>query len=193
MSGPQVWDVLLCRHPRPQGAAGRCIGRTDLALDPRKARRLARRLDRSARREGRPRVVCTSPLRRVADVGRELRRLGWRHVRDVALLEMDFGQWDGQPWATIGPEAVDRWCADFADHAPGGGESLRALFARVAAWQPPVAGCTVVGHAGWMQCARWWRLQGAEPPRQAQDWPPAPAYGEAWRWPAPVAGAIDPQ
>ena len=34
-------NVWLWRHPRPTGHEGRCIGRTDVPVDPRKARRLA--------------------------------------------------------------------------------------------------------------------------------------------------------
>ncbi len=75
------------RHPRPRGVAGRCIGRTDVAVDPRKARRLARRIHREALREvaqgqaapgltaqvqPAPSVVCCSPLRRCRDVARHL-------------------------------------------------------------------------------------------------------------------------
>ena len=174
------------RHPRPRGVAGRCIGRTDVAVDPRKARRLARRIHREALRDTAqaqptPRVVCCSPLRRCRDVARHLRRLGWRVVVDAALLEADFGHWDGRAWADIPRHEVDAWVADFADHAPGGGESLRQVLARAAAWVPPVPGATVVAHAGWMLARQWWRLHGAAAIPSAGQWPSAPGYGSRWR------------
>jgi alpha-ribazole phosphatase len=185
--------VLAWRHPRPQGFQGRCIGRTDLPIDRRKAKRLAHRIRQAARRHGWPRVVHTSPLRRCADVGRWLRRWGWRHHVDGALLEMDFGRWDGQPWSAIARAEVDAWVADFAGHAPGGGESLRDMLNRVAVW--PQAGREaplaregdaaprpeprlLVAHAGWM-LARQWLLAHDAPPGSAADWPRAPAYGQA--------------
>lgn len=180
---PAAAEVWAWRHPRPEGAAGRCIGRTDLRLDPRKARRLARRIERAARRHGLPRVVWTSPLRRCRDVGRVLRRRGWVHRIDAALLEADFGAWDGLPWTRIARAEVDAWCADFAAHRPGGGEALAQVLARAAAW--PDAGVgpwLVVAHAGWMLARRWAGEHGA-PPREAAVWPAAPAYGTLWRLP----------
>lgn len=132
-ASPLVW---VWRHPQPQGVAGRCIGRTDVAVDPRRTKRLARRIQAVARRAGLARVVHTSPLQRCADVGRWLRRWGWTHVVDATLLELDFGTWDGQAWAHIGQTEVDAWCAAFATHAPGGGEPLVHLLQRAAAWQP---------------------------------------------------------
>lgn len=191
---------MAWRHPKPHDVAGRCIGRTDVAVDPRKARRLARRIHRqavrdsqhsafpfdAAQREGVERsvpvrVVCCSPLRRCRDVARHLRRLGWRMVVDAALLEADFGHWDGRAWADIPHAEVDAWVADFADHAPGGGESLRQVLTRAAAWAPPVPGATVVAHAGWMLARQWLRTHGHEAMPSAGEWPTPPRYGQGWR------------
>lgn len=177
--------VRAWRHPRPRGVAGRCIGRTDVAVDPRKARRLARRIHREAVRLGAPggaapRVVCCSPLRRCRDVARHLRRLGWRVVVDAALLEADFGRWDGLAWTDIPRAEVDAWVADFADHAPGGGEPLRQVLARAAAWAPPVPAATVVAHAGWMLARHWWRQHGPAVMPSADQWPAPPRHGSCW-------------
>lgn len=168
------------RHPRPRGVAGRCIGRTDVAVDPRRAKRLARRIQTAARRLGLARVVCSSPLQRCADVARWLRRWGWRWQRDDTLLELDFGHWDGQPWTQIPHTEVDNWCAHFSSHAPGGGESLAHMLARAATWTPPAQGGVVVAHAGWM-LARRWSASGKPPPQEASAWPAPPAYGQAER------------
>jgi alpha-ribazole phosphatase len=173
-----VPGFVIWRHPRPLGHEGRCIGaRSDLGVDPRKAKRLAHRIRAAARREGRVRLVLSSPLRRCAAVGRWLRRWGWRHQVDAALREMDFGAWDGQRWEAIGAAALDAWLADFAHHAPGGGESLAALLERVRAWQAPVEGVSVVGHGGWMQARRWAMQHGAGLPQPPQ-WQGTPGYGE---------------
>ena len=180
--------VVAWRHPRPRGVAGRCIGRTDVAVDPRKARRLARRIHRASlvvAAEG-PRTVCCSPLRRCRDVARHLRRLGWRVVVDAALLEADFGRWDGLPWDHVPRDEIDAWVADFSGYAPGGGESLRQVLTRAAAWAPPAGSVTVVAHAGWMLARRWWRDHGSLSnaddgacPR-ADQWPAPPPYGACW-------------
>ena len=173
-------DVVVWRHAKPKGVAGRCIGRTDVPVDPRKAKRLAHRVRALARREGRAPVVWTSPLRRGADTGRWLARWGWTHRVDVRLAELDFGTWDGRPWDAVGAAAVDAWCADFAVHAPGGGESVSVLMARCAAFLREHPDALVVGHGGWINAAS--RVaRGLPPPVSPGEWPPACRYAAAWR------------
>lgn len=163
----------IWRHPRPRGAEGRCIGgRTDLPVDPRKAKRLAHRIRACARRNGLPREVVTSPLQRAADVGRWLKRWGFAWRVDAALCEMDFGAWDGKTWHDIPHAEFDRWMADFCGFDFGGGEPLSALLSRAAAWQPPCA--FAVGHAGWITARTW---AGPQAPTPA-TWPaPLPYNG----------------
>ena len=165
--------VHAWRHARPlgveglPGGAGRlCIGHTDVRVDPRRIRRLARRIARVAQRNGLPRVIRTSPLQRCADVGRWLKRLGWVHQIDERLIEMHFGAWEGRPWSALPRAELDAWAADFCGYAPGGGESVAALVRRAAAWdnggdalgdkgESVPAAAVVVTHAGWMRARRW--------------------------------------
>jgi alpha-ribazole phosphatase len=187
--------IVAWRHPKPIGAQGRCIGRTDLPLDRRKAKRLAHRIRRAARLNGWPCVVYSSPLQRCVLVGRQLKRWGWRHHVDAALQEMDFGRWDGELWRHIALSQMDQWCAQFLDGHPGDGESLRELFERVAAWLSAQAigelatgQCApprlVIAHAGWMQACAW-LATGLPWPTQAGQWPKPPGYGQVqacgWR------------
>ena len=206
-------QVIAWRHPRPIGAEGRCIGRTDLAVDRRKAKRLAHRIRQAARRHGWPRVVHSSSLQRCAAVGQQLRRWGWHHHIDDSLLEMDFGAWDGLTWPQIAQAEVDAWCRDFALHAPGGGESLQAMLDRVAyslaslpvsdgpsrchavtdrnAAVGAISGAVnsrpttalIIAHAGWILSARW-VTQHVAAPAQPRQWPSAPRYGECCILPA---------
>jgi len=169
--------LWVWRHPKPEGAAGRCIGRTDLPVDPRRAKRLAHRIQSAARREQLPREVWTSPLARGREVGHWLARHGFCHHVDARLAELDFGCWDGRSWSRIGAPEVAQWEADFLHHVPGGGESLAGLMQRVRAFlherAVPGGALLVVGHAGWMQAAA--SLHG--PPPSATTWPRAPGYG----------------
>lgn len=171
-------SVFIWRHPRARGAEGRCIGRTDLAVDPRKVKRLAHRIRAFARRHGLPREVLTSPLRRCADVGRVLAAWGWQHRIDLALIEVDFGDWDGRSWACIPRAEVDGWCADLVHYRPGGGENVDQLLGRVGAWRPGTARMAV-GHGGWLSAALRSAKRGrdtAAPRIAAADWPVAPAH-----------------
>jgi len=165
------------RHPRPKAVEGLCIGRTDVPVDRRKSKRLAHRIRRFARREGLPRVVVTSPLRRGAEVGAWLASWGWRHHVDVRLIELDFGDWDGRPWQEIPATEIGAWCDAFEHHAPGGGEAVALLLARCAAFIAETPASCVVGHAGWISAARWLSQPAGAAPRAA-NWPPAAAYGE---------------
>lgn len=169
--------VTIWRHPRPRGAEGRCIGsRTDLAVDPRKAKRLAHRIRAHARRHGLPREVVTSPLRRAADVGRWLKRWGFVWRVDARLAEMDFGAWDGLAWSQIPKAMFEGWMADFAGYRFGDGESLTALMQRAAGWQAPCA--LAVGHAGWIT-ARLWRTQQKGQAPLPETWPAPLGYARA--------------
>ncbi|MDP3223958.1 MAG: histidine phosphatase family protein, partial [Rubrivivax sp.] len=103
-----------------------------------------------------------------------LARWGWQHRVDAALAETDFGAWDGQAWSDIGQVSIDAWCADFLRHAPGGGEPLQALLARVQAFDPGHAR-VVVTHGGWLSAARWWVEHGDRPP-SASSWPLPPKH-----------------
>ncbi len=171
---------LWCwRHPRAIGAGGRCIGRTDLPVDPRKARRLAHRIRVLARREGLPREVWVLPLARSRDVGRWLARWGWRVRVDARLAELDFGHWDGQPWSAIAWADVEAWQADLLHHAPGGGESLARLAQRVRGFVEEARAQgrarLVVTHGGWLNA---WRHVPPDAARlDAAQWPAPPRHG----------------
>lgn len=182
-SGPTGFAELWCwRHPRAESAAGRCIGVTDLPVDRRRARRLAHRIRQAARRHGLPRQAAVSPLRRCRDVGRWLRRWGWRVTVDQRLRELDFGRWDGQRWSDIAWAEVTDWEADLLHHAPGGGETLAALALRVHGYAADVARgaapCIVLTHGGWMNALR------AVPPGTQH------LASSAWPAPPPCAGLL---
>lgn len=181
IGNPLIW---CWRHPRARGGDGRCIGRTDLPVDPRKARRLAHRIRRVARREGLPREVWVSTLQRSSAVGGWLARWGWRVHADARLAEMDFGGWDGCPWSTIPWHEVEAWQHDLLHHAPGGGESLSRLSQRVAAFVSEAAAGgaprLVVSHGGWINALL--HLPPGTTAIDAARWPAAPRHGELRRW-----------
>lgn len=164
------------RHPKARGAAGRCIGHTDLPVDPRKAKNLAHRIRALQRRQGLPQEVLTSDLQRAAAVGRCLRRWGWRHRMEPALRELNFGAWDGRAWTDIPEAEISAWADDLARHAPGGGgESVRQLLARFDAFVPGGARLLVT-HGGWLSALQW-RLRALPGEPVAGNWPAPPRHG----------------
>lgn len=184
---PAATRLWCWRHPRAIGASGRCIGRTDLPVDARKAKRLAQRVRALARREGLPPKVWVSPRLRAHEVGRWLRRWGWQVVVDARLVELDFGRWDGRRWAEIPWAEVHAWQADLLQHAPGGGESLAQLALRVRDFVDEAAGAPrlVIGHGGWINALlHLARIQPGCARMAAADWPAAPPHASLRRWPA---------
>lgn len=168
--------LLAWRHPQARGAAGRCIGQTDLTVDLRKAKRLAHRIRSVARREQLPHEVTVSALRRAREGGRWLARWGWQVHVDARLNELDFGAWDGLPWSAIAWSGVQAWQDELLHHAPGGGESLAALAARVRSFlaEPAPAMRLVVTHGGWLNA--WLHVPAGTTALAATDWPPAPPH-----------------
>ena len=129
--------LILVRHGETQlSAERRFSGRGDPPLTPRGqaqalavAARIATLLgDESAR-------VVSSPLRRARATAEEIARIvGAGHVEVIdALVECDFGEWEGHTFAEVRdawPDQLDAWLASSAV-APPGGESIDAVAARI--------------------------------------------------------------
>lgn len=174
--------LYIWRHPKPIAANGFCIGQTDISVDKRKIKRLANKIQRFVRLHQLPKVIWVSPLQRSLKVGEILAPHGFQYHVAPELAEIDFGNWDGQPWAQIPKQEIDDWCDHFADFAPKGGESLQQLFNRAENWlnemaaqnsgQKPVL---AVGHAGWINAASMIAAR-QETPKIAANWPQAVNY-----------------
>ena len=139
--------IYLIRHPRPAVAAGICYGRSDLDLaeDERAcAGGLLPLLPEGI-------ALYASPLSRCRRLAEQLHPAP-RY--DPRLLEMDFGEWEMQPWKSIARATFDAWAADPLGYVPPGGESVGAMRARVAAFlaeRAAEASIALVVHAGVMK------------------------------------------
>ena len=144
-------DLYLIRHPRPTVDVGVCYGRTDMAVEEEHLLEAIQRLQLLLPRNFQ---VWSSPLTRC-------RRLSERlHVEprfDDRLMEMNFGAWELKSWDQIERAAIDAWANDPLDFISSGGEFLRDLCTRVAAFLDDVADESVplvlVTHAGVMRAA----------------------------------------
>ncbi len=141
--------MRLIRHTRPDIDEGRCYGRLDIGLAAGWDAAVAACLAQV------PPVVqlYSSPSRRCRILAEALARRDGVEVQvDTRLSELDFGAWEGLPWSAIEVAALDAWAADLWHYAPGGGESLQDLWARIdqfrAALPRDTAAVAVIAHHG---------------------------------------------
>ncbi|HEU0221850.1 MAG TPA: histidine phosphatase family protein [Paracoccaceae bacterium] len=162
--------IALLRHfPTYWNEEGRLQGRTDVPLTPAARAELARlRLPGGWR--GLP--IVASPLARARETARALSE-GAAFRTEEHLVEMDFGEWEGQIGAELLADPacayrpVEEWGWDFR---PPGGESPREMAARLRpllaelAWAGPHV---IVTHRGVMRCllalASGWAYAGPPP------------------------------
>lgn len=175
-------NLWLVRHARPLVAAGVCYGATDIAADAQAT--LAAALDLA---EVLPMGIAIrySVLQRCEQLALVLQGLrpDLSFTADARLVEMNFGDWEGQRWDDIPRTELDGWTAAFATWRCGGGESVEQVMARVAAvWddtcqhQQPTAWIT---HAGVIRAAAL-MAQSQRQIQHAVQWPQdAPGFG---RW-----------
>jgi alpha-ribazole phosphatase len=166
--------LWLVRHPVVQLAPGICYGASDVPADPAHTAECAARLALML-----PPALSgwCSPLGRCQSLADALRqqRPDLQITSDPRLAEMDFGQWEGRHWNHIGRAAMAQWTDDFAQHRPGGGESVAAFTARVQAALRCAAALDAqqllwITHAGVVKAARW-LLSGQGPLLRADQWP----------------------
>lgn len=122
--------LWLLRHARPLVDSGVCYGALDVAVDEAAndaaARQAAQALTESL-------TVWYSPLQRCERLAQALHGLrpDLTMRPEPRLREMNFGCWEGVPWADIPRAALEAWTADFGSHAFGGVESTQAVIDRV--------------------------------------------------------------
>lgn len=143
-------QVFLIRHPVPDIAPGICYGQLDVPAIEVEAAAAALRTQLAPNLP-----LFSSPLQRCRALAEAL------HPTprfDKRLMEMHFGEWEGQAWNAIDRDALDAWAADLLHHVPPGGESAAMLQSRTVACLDAIAGeghaaCVVVTHAGVMRAA----------------------------------------
>ncbi len=173
--------LTLLRHTTPVLGPEVCYGATDVALAP------GFEAEADAALAGLPPVgrIVTSPLARCARLAELLgARLGVAVNVDPDWRELDFGAWEGRPWAEIPRAEIDAWAADFMEARPHGGESVATLLARV---RRAVARCgededwLAVTHGGPVRAALFAAGGGPE------SWRRSIPYGGLVALPAPSA------
>ncbi len=156
--------ILFVRHGETEANRQRlALGRADPALTERgreQAAALAARIELLE-----VATVFASPLLRARETAAPIAAaVGAEVVVDDRLIELDYGEWDGQSFPDLPPDALARWRTD-PTFAPPGGESLRAVALRVAGLCTELLdGPTVVAvsHVSPIKAAVTWALGASE-------------------------------
>lgn len=168
--------LWLLRHARVTLEAGLCYGASDVPADPHLTRQAAEAAA-ALLPPGLP--LRVSALGRAQQLARDLHGLRpdlGAATTDPRLNEMDFGQWELQPWDAVPRTAFDTWMADFAHHRFGGAESTQQIIERVAdaldeLREQSVAEAVWVTHAGVIRAAQFVATHGRGPIAYASQWP----------------------
>jgi broad specificity phosphatase PhoE len=149
--------LLVVRHGRTRAnASGLLLGRADPDLDEhgeRQAEAIAAVLPPLDR-------VVASPLRRAQQTAATF---GVPVETDDRWIELDYGDWDGEPIAAVPPDTWAQWRHDL-DLRPPGGETLVELGRRVRAACDDLVGAArdgnvaVVTHVSPVKAAVAWAL-----------------------------------
>jgi alpha-ribazole phosphatase len=125
--------LFLVRHAQPLVENGVCYGASDVTCDPQvlqtAATQVLQELPKSL-------SLISSPLQRCEHLAQVLcrREASFALRTDAALAEMNFGNWEMQPWNNIAPQELAAWANDFVHYPCGGsGESTAQFVQRVAA------------------------------------------------------------
>lgn len=149
--------MICLRHPRTAAPEGLCYGRLDLPLGMEADAEIAAALSASPAAAR----VFSSPSQRCLRLAEALAaRDGVALIVDTRLTELDFGAWEGRFWAEIDRAESDPWAEDPLHRAPPGGETFRALQARIdAVLAETRPDDVIVTHAGPIRAMRM-RLEG---------------------------------
>ncbi len=146
-------ELLLVRHTAVDVPEGHCYGQTDVPLRTtfeQEAAEVARRL----RSEAPFGAVYTSPLSRCTRLAQACGHGDAR--RDDRLMELNFGQWEMQPWENLPGNGSQEWFDDWVHTPAPGGESFLDQYRRVGAFLDELSEQRVLvfAHGGVIACAR---------------------------------------
>jgi probable phosphoglycerate mutase len=149
--------LVLVRHGRTlANAEGRLLGRSNVGLDD------------TGRQQAEATVALIGPVDRVVSSPLERARqtaayFGADVEIDDRWIELDYGDWDGEPIAAVPPDTWAQWRHDL-DLRPPGGETLVELGRRVRAACDDLVGAArdgnvaVVTHVSPVKAAVAWAL-----------------------------------
>ncbi|GMU78963.1 MAG: hypothetical protein AMXMBFR46_17560 [Acidimicrobiia bacterium] len=156
--------LIFVRHGQTDAnAAGLLLGRTDPPLNDHGRAQAASIATRVAAFG--PERLTASPLARAVETAEIVAEACGGLAVDVEerLIEVDYGRYDGIPFAEIPSQLNRRWRSD-PDFAPDGGESLASVGERMARYTAEVLGAldaapvVAVSHVSPIKAAVLWAL-----------------------------------
>jgi alpha-ribazole phosphatase len=148
-------EIYLIRHTSPLTVKGIIYGQTDL---PVAATFESEKDDILKNLPADINAIFTSPLIRCSKLAFAISKQypASSLTADPALMELNFGEWEGRSWKEVAGEACDQWMADFVNQAPPAGESMLQLELRAAVFfkhllQERYLTAAIVTHAGFIR------------------------------------------
>ena len=119
-------EIHLIRHTKPDIAKNICYGQKNIGVLPSFEAEKDLFLSKLSQDFD---AVFTSPLERCAILAHGI--IGDKALMDSRLMEYNFGEWEGRPWAEIPQNELDPWMEDFVNIPATGGESITEMYARI--------------------------------------------------------------
>lgn len=148
-------EIFLIRHTSVDVPPGICYGQTDVPLTASFPQEAAQVRDALV---GIPfDGVWSSPLSRCM---RLAEACGWpTPQQDARLMELNFGEWEMQPFEQIDDPRLQSWYDDYLHVRTTGGESFQDQYKRVVGFldelrQTGMRRAAIFTHGGVIRCAR---------------------------------------
>lgn len=128
-------EIYLVRHTTPAVLPGTCYGHSDVDV----TETFLAEFEAMHPKLGHLRnpVIYSSPLQRCVKLAEAMAATFSPQITiktDARLKELNFGDWEMQPWNDIPRGLVDVWAEDHVRHVPPNGESFLQLSQRVQAF-----------------------------------------------------------
>jgi len=120
-------NIYLIRHTTPDIELIYCYGQSDIDVKDTFKEEVER--IHTVFPEVENPVIYSSPLKRCKKLAHALNRGNVQF--DNRLREINFGDWEMQPWKEIDKKALDFWIEDFVNRTAPGGESYQQLSERI--------------------------------------------------------------
>lgn len=144
-------SIYLIRHTEIDLPKGMCYGQLDAPLKKTHLRDFSKIKKLLPKNYGQ---VISSPHQNCVELAKFLDE---NYTTDQSLLELNFGDWEGQLWQDINTEELKNWSENIVHARPKNGENLLELFQRVSQFFNKLRmneseNIVVVCHTGVIRC-----------------------------------------